>query len=101
MLIYIDNDFKCHVSDDGTMMEIETDYFDGKCAEYIEGYRFIPEGKCWQREDGVVFSGEMVAPWKDIRDLRLAQLEYESRMTQDQLTAYEAAYQEGVVDGWA
>ena len=29
--IYIDNGFKCHVTDDGTMTAIETDFFDGKC----------------------------------------------------------------------
>ena len=27
MKIYIDDDFKCHVTDDGTMQEVETDFF--------------------------------------------------------------------------
>ena len=31
MRIYIDDDYKCHVSDDGTMTPVETTAFDGKC----------------------------------------------------------------------
>ena len=77
MTIYIDADFKCHVSDDGTMTAVQTDFFGGKCDTYIEGYRFIPAGKTWTRPDGVVFHGEMVAPWKDWRELDDIQREYE------------------------
>ena len=77
-IIYIDSDFKCHTSDpDGTLTAVETDFFDGKCAAYIEGYRFVPSGSVWTRPDGVVFHGEMVAPWKDWRELDDAQREYE------------------------
>ena len=87
MTIYIDSDFKCHVSDpDGTMTAVETDFFDGKCAAYIEGYRFAPAGSAWTRPDGVVFPGEMVAPWKDWRQLDEAQRGYEK----EQYTAMEA-----------
>ena len=68
--IYIDSDFKCHVSDpDCVYTAVETNVFDGKCAEYIEGYRFVPSGETWTRPDGVVFAGEMIAPWKDWRQL--------------------------------
>ena len=78
MTIYIDNDFKCHVSDpDGTMTAIETDAFDGKCPAYIEGYRYIPDGETWTRHDGVTFAGEMIAPWRDWRTLDAAQRDYE------------------------
>ena len=86
MTIYIDADFKCHVSDDGTMTAVETDFFDGKCAAYIEGYRFVPAGSVWTRPDGVVFPGEMVAPWKDWRQLDDSQRGYEK----EQYTAMEA-----------
>ena len=86
MTIYLDADFKCHVSDDGTMTAVETDFFDGKCAAYIEGYRYVPSGEAWTRPDGVVFPGEMVAPWKDWRQLDEAQLGYEK----EQYTAMEA-----------
>ena len=78
MTIYIDTDFKCHTSDpDGTMTAVETDFFGGKCDAYIEGYRFVPAGSVWTRPDGVVFPGEMIAPWKDWRELDEAQREYE------------------------
>ena len=78
MTIYIDNDFKCHTSDpDGTYTAVETTAFDGKCAAYIEGYRFVPAGETWTRPDGVVFRGEMIAPWKDWRELDAAQRDYE------------------------
>lgn len=65
MTIYLDSDFVCHLENDGTMTAVETDVFDGKCAAFIEGYRFIPTGKSWTRKDGVVFHGEMIAPAKN------------------------------------
>ena len=60
--IYIDSDFKCHVTDDDAMTNLETDAFDGKCDAFIEGYRFVPAGAVWTRSDGAVFHGEMIAP---------------------------------------
>lgn len=75
--IYIDSDFKCHISNDGTMAEIQTDFFDGKCDSYIEGYRFVPTGESWTREDGEIFRGEMIAPWKDYHVLDGVQRAYE------------------------
>ena len=75
--IYIDSDFKCHTTNDGAMVPVDTDAFEGKCATYIEGYRFVPSGETWAREDGVMFTGEMIAPWRDIRVLEVAQKEYE------------------------
>ena len=73
MTIYLDDDFKCHVENDGTMREVETDFFDGKCTEFIEGYRFVPDGESWTREDGAVFTGEMIAPWRDYTELAIYQ----------------------------
>ena len=75
--IYLDSDFKCHTTNDGTLPTVETDFFDGKCDAYIEGYRFVPEGESWTREDGAVFHGEMAAPWKPWQELDKAQREYE------------------------
>lgn len=88
--IYLDSDFKCHISGDDTMTAVETAAFDGKCDTYIEGYRFVPSGKTWVREDGVEFSGEMVAPWKPWQVLEEAQREYERQL----ILEYEAALQE-------
>ena len=80
MTVYVDKDFCCHVTDDGTMTTVETDFFDGKCDAYIEGYRLIPAGESWTREDGVVFHGEMIAPWRDFRELDAAQRQYEREL---------------------
>lgn len=77
MTIYIDTDFKCHTTDTGGLTAVETDVFDGKCDAYIEGYRFVPSGSTWTREDGEVFTGEMISPWKDWYTLDAAQRVYE------------------------
>lgn len=83
-LIYIDDDFRCHTANpEGTFQEIETSFFDGKCDTFIEGYRFVPEGESWTREDGTVFRGEMIAPWKNYSELDVAQREYESERLAD------------------
>lgn len=65
MTIYIDSDCKCHTSPGDGLTAVETDAFNGKCRQYIEGYRFVPAGQSWTREDGQVFTGEMIAPWRD------------------------------------
>lgn len=85
--IYIDSDFKCHVTNDGTMTAVETDFFDGKCDTFIEGYRFVPAGESWTRSDGIVFQGEMISPWKPYNELDAAQREYERQKLADAETA--------------
>lgn len=90
--IYIDADCKCHVADDGTMTAVSTDFFDGKCDNFVEGYRLIPEGHSWNRPDGVVFHGEMIAPWKDIRILNAYQEQYEAMASDSETSAKAAAY---------
>ena len=77
MTIYIDKDYKCHVSNDDTMRAFEVTFFDGKCAEFVEGYRYVPVGETWLREDGEAFRGEMISPWKDYNLLHVVQLEHE------------------------
>ena len=65
MTIYIDSDCKCHTLPGEGLTAVETEAFDGKCSQYIEGYRFVPAGETWIREDGQMFHGEMMAPWRD------------------------------------
>lgn len=77
MKIYIDSDYKCHVTNDGTMREFDVSDFDGKCPAFVEGYRYVPADETWKREDGEVFKGEMIAPWKPYTELYIAQLEYD------------------------
>lgn len=78
-MIYIDKDYKCHVENDGTMTAIETDAFDGKCKEYIEGFRFVPAGESWTREDGVVFQGEMLTPSYPYEELEAIQKTHDAQ----------------------
>ena len=82
-IIYIDSEFKCHTSNDGTMIPVETDFFNGKCDAFVEGYRFVPSGESGTREDGVVFDGEMIAPWKPYEELDAVQREYERERLAD------------------
>lgn len=77
MTIYIDKDYKCHTSPGENLTAVETDAFNGKCKQVIEGYRFVPAGKTWVREDGEVFHGEMVTPWRDYALLAELQALYE------------------------
>ena len=77
MTIYIDNDYKCHLSDDGTRRAFDVPFFDGKCAEFVEGYRYVPSGETWTRADGQTFTGEMITPWRDYAILAELQALYE------------------------
>ena len=80
MLIYIDDDYKCHTENDGTMRPFEVPLFDGKCRAYIEGQRYVPKGETWAREDGVIFEGEMISPFVDSRILEAYQRQYEAML---------------------
>lgn len=86
MTIYIDSDYKCYVSVAEGRRAIETNEFDGKCAEWIESFRLVPAGETWTRGDGEVFTN-MVAPWKDLGEAYAAQTVYLKQQT----AQYEAA----------
>ena len=75
--IYIDTENKCHIYNDGTMTAVETDFFDGKCDAFVEGYLCGP--------------GKMIAPWKPYSELAAAQRQYELDRA-----SLEEAYREGV-----
>lgn len=82
MAIYIDNEFKCYTSDAAGRKEVElsefaAEFFDGKSNDFIEGYRYVPQGETWTRKDGKVFEGEMISPWKNALQLERIQAEYE------------------------
>ena len=97
MTIYIDTDYKCHTTTADGLTAVETNYFDGKCPAYIEGYRFVPSGSTWVRSDGAIFRGEMIAPWKPLEELDAAQREYEREQyaaVTEQNAEYEAALSE-------
>ena len=87
MTIYIDNDYKCYVSAAEGRRAVETELFDGKCPEWIESYRFVPDGDTWTREDGEEFRGEMTAPWKDLGNAYAAQAAYVTAEVEDMRAA--------------
>ena len=74
--IYIDNEYKCHLINDGTMAAIETNFFDGKCDRFVEGFRFVPNGEVWVREDGEEFYGELAFAWKSYDILQAIQEQF-------------------------
>lgn len=78
--IYLDSDFRCYTEAAEGLRAVETMAFDGKCTEFIDGYRYVPEGESWTREDGEVFEGEMISPWKSYDLLDEAQREYERQL---------------------
>lgn len=94
MTIYIDNDYKCHTSPGEGLTAVETDAFEDKCSRYIQGYRFVPAGETWIREDGHRFTGEMVAPWRDYAIL--SEFQEVAQEEQDKATAEMAALVEEV-----
>lgn len=96
MTIYIGNDYRCHVSNDGTMREFDVPFFDGKCAAFIEGYRYVPSGERWTRGDGQTFKGEMIAPCRDYSQISEIQSAVDRAQTQSQqtITEYEQALTE-------
>ena len=94
MTIYIDSDYKCYVSAAEGRRAIEIDVFNGKCAEWIESYRFVPEGETWVKPNGEMFHGEMVSPWKDMGEAYAAQAAYvtaQNKQYEAALTAIENA----------
>lgn len=92
MKIYIDNDCKCHVSNDGTMREFDVPFFDGKCPVFVEGYRYVPLGETWTRSGGEAFKGEMISPCRDLALLNEFQEQYE--VQQQTINEYEATLTE-------
>ena len=93
MRIYLDEGFRCHVSPGVGLTAAETDLFEGKAPEVVAGYRYIPAGKRWVREDGRVFSGEMAAPWKPWAELDAVQREYEREQYNSLLAQLSEVYE--------
>ena len=74
--IYVDSGHKCHVQNDGTMTPIETNFFDGKCDDFVEGW-------CYEIES----TGTAIYSWKPYDELDAAQREYELALIADMQTA--------------
>lgn len=84
MRIYIDKEFRCHTTNpDGIFREFDVPFADGKCVIFVEGYRYVPENEIYTRDDGVVFNGEMIAPFKSYEELDAVQRDYEREKLAD------------------
>lgn len=84
--VYLDPiSFECYTEQnaDCTRIPYETEIFNGKCNEFIRGYRVIPKGYSMTRSDGVVFTGEMVTPRRPYGELAAAQAQYERERLAD------------------
>ena len=74
MKIFIDDSYICHKTNEtGEMRRFNVPFFSGKCDEFIEGFRYIPEGETWIREDGMECEGETAFPISDYAALDAAQ----------------------------
>ena len=63
--IYIDGDYKCHAQNDGEYLFSEdVDFFDNVEDGYIECFRFVPQGKEWVSNNGNLFAGPFLMPFK-------------------------------------
>ena len=90
MKFYIDDDYKIHLTNPDNIYEeteYDGDYFDNKCDEFIEGFRFVPRGRTWIRWDQVEFKGQMIAPWRDYVLLEHIQAEYLEKRFNDATNA--------------
>ena len=86
MEVYLDTEYKVHAKAGTDYMTIADTFFDNKCSNLIESYRYVPAGATWTREDGFAFAGPMIAPWRDIRQYDGEQQQY----LLDKLTAARA-----------
>lgn len=77
MKIYLDSNYMCHLNPDKGIIEAENDFFDGKCALFIENYRFVPFGYSWKRPDGIILYGEILTPVNDCGIPLKVQQQYE------------------------
>jgi hypothetical protein len=93
-MIFIDSNFKCYTKNDNNFIEVYTDFFNDKCKEFVEGYRFVPDGQTWTREDGEVFIGEMITPWKPYAELDAAQRQYEKELLSETQEALDILFGE-------
>ena len=89
--VYIDSEYKCHVEPAEGMREVEDSFFDGKCKAFIEGFRYVPEGETWIREDGADYPGLLIVADRDFSILEELQEQYEEMLSEAQ-----ARYEEGV-----
>lgn len=73
MTYYLDADYRLHVHQEEGMIPWEDEHglFTDRSDAFIEGYRVVPKGHTWIREDGEAFDGLMIAPAVHYESLEL------------------------------
>ena len=84
-VIYLDSENRCHTADPGGGTAVETDFFDGKCDAFVEGY-------CCRADE----TGVAIYPWQDHRQLEQAQRAYEQAQLAQLGKLIDALYEEVV-----
>lgn len=102
MKVYLDKDYIVHLNnnEEGTLLEVETDFFDDFAPEVIEAYRFVPRGHSWTDTNGVTFNGEMVTPWIISTKIKELQWKHDKALCEEYknaLSLYEGMNAESVL----
>lgn len=80
MRIYVDSEYRCHVTNqDGVFREVEHEFFNNKCKDFIEGF-------CYDDSKGYL----VIYSWRPYSVLEASQQEYEHQL----LTDYESSLSE-------
>ena len=79
--IYLDSNFMCHIINDGTMTEIQTDMFDDLCNNSIELMRYIPQNEMWVRPNGRIIYGLFIQA-TDSEKINAYQIQWQSDQEQ-------------------
>lgn len=68
--IYLDSNFMCYTTNNGSRQAIKIDLFDNLCTSAIECYRYIPAGQVWIRPDGRITPGLFIQATKDVSEIQ-------------------------------
>lgn len=61
MNIYLDSEFKCHVTNADNLIEVTApSNFDGMCDKAIECMRYVPAGMTYTKPDRTTIHGEFI-----------------------------------------
>ena len=82
-VVYIDSEFKVHVTNADGRTAIETDAFDGMSDLIIEYHIFVPPGEIHTKPNGITVHGEFIQPFVSEKEMDAAQREYERQKLAD------------------
>lgn len=90
--IFLDSEFKCHLTNDSTMLEVQTEALDGYDSKAIECFRYVPKGYTWKGSDGRERHGEFIQAFRPLEVIGAYQEQYEAMLAEqeDMQTALEA-----------